>query len=61
MRTFSCLITDDRYAIPTLAFFLAADERRARELALSRLMDSQHHREVEVLENGRAIYNWARD
>lgn len=56
MRTFSCFITDGRYAVPTLDLFIVADEERAREMALRRLMESPYHEAVEVRENGRAIY-----
>jgi hypothetical protein len=56
MRTFSCFITDDRYSIPTLAFLLVADEGFARELALRRLLESPHHRKIELLENGERVF-----
>ena len=56
MRTFSCFITDDRYAVPTLTFLLVADEAFARELALRRLLESPHHRKIEVLENGEPVF-----
>lgn len=56
MRTFSCFITDDRYSIPTLAFLLVADEGLARELALRRLLESPHHRKIELLENGEPVF-----
>ena len=57
MRTFSCFITDDRYSVPTLAFLIADDERRARQLARQRLMDSPHHLRIELLEDGRPVYS----
>lgn len=56
MRTFSCFITDDRYTVPTLTFLLVADEAFARELALRRLLESPHHRKIEVLENGEPVF-----
>ena len=56
MRTFSCFITDDRYSVPTLTFLLVADEQLAREMALRRLLESPHHRTVELRENGERIF-----
>jgi hypothetical protein len=56
VRTFSCFITDDRYSIPTLAFLVVADEGLARELALRRLLESPHHRRIELLENGEPVF-----
>jgi hypothetical protein len=56
LRTFSCFITDDRYSVPTLTFMLVADEKLAREMALRRLLESPHHRNVELLENGQCIF-----
>ena len=56
MRTFSCFVTDDRYSVPTLTFLLVADAALARELALRRLLESPHHRKVEVLENGEPVF-----
>jgi hypothetical protein len=61
LRTFSCFINDDRYSVPTLAFLLVADEKLAREMALRRLLESPHHREVELLENGERIFERTRD
>jgi hypothetical protein len=56
LRTFSCFIIDDRYAVPTLSFLLVGDEALARELALRRLMESPHHRGIEVLEGGERVF-----
>jgi hypothetical protein len=56
VRTFSCFLTDDRYSVPTLTFLLVADENLAREMALRRLLESPHHRTVELLENGHCIF-----
>ena len=60
MRTFACYITDDRFSVPMLSFIIAADELRARELALRELMESPHHQRLEMLENGQPIYIRAR-
>ena len=56
MRTFSCFVTDDRYSTPTLTFMLVAHEGLARELALRRLLESPHHRKIELLENGELVF-----
>ena len=56
MHTYSCLITDDRYSAPTLAFFIVAEEAVARELAIRRLLESPHHRQIELLDNGELIF-----
>ena len=61
MRTFSCFTTDRRYTAPTLSFLLVADEERAKRLARERLLESEHHVLVELLEEGREIYRHARD
>jgi hypothetical protein len=49
-------LTDDRYSIPTLSFLLVGDEGLMRELALRRLMESPHHRAIEVLEAGERVF-----
>ena len=61
MRTFSCFITDGRYAVPTLDLLVVADEQRAQELAVRRLMESPYHQAVEVVEDGRKIYAGRRE
>lgn len=57
MRTYSCFVTDDRYSVPTLTFMMVADEALARELALRRLLESPHHRQVELLEDGEPVFS----
>lgn len=57
MRTFTCLVTDDRYSVPQLSFLLVADEARARELARRELLRSEHHRAVELHDGARLVYN----
>jgi hypothetical protein len=56
MRTFTCLITDDRYSVPQLSFVVAADEQCARVLVHRELTASRHHLAVEVLEAGRLLF-----
>jgi hypothetical protein len=61
MRTFACFITDARYSVPTLDLLIVSDDERAKELALRRLMESSHHQAVEVVENGRRVYERRRE
>ena len=56
VRTFSCFITDDRYSVPTLTFLMVADERLAREMAIRRLLESPHHRQIELIEGGERVF-----
>jgi hypothetical protein len=56
MPTYTCLITDDRYTVPSLAFRLAADEREARRLALADLASNPHHEAFEVRDGDRLIF-----
>lgn len=60
MRTFACFITDDLYTVPTLAFLVASDEMYAREFALRRLLESPHHREIELMEDGQRVFQRCR-
>lgn len=60
MRTFSCFIKDDRYTVPSLALILVQDEHRARELARRQLLESGHHLEIEVMEEGRSVFRLSR-
>ncbi len=55
MRTFTCLLSDTRYTVPTLIFVLAPDDERARELARRELDASRHHDSFELLEDDRLI------
>lgn len=48
MDDFTYLITDDRYAVPTLDFRPAADAAAARTQALADLRDNPLHRRIEV-------------
>ncbi|HEY8617667.1 hypothetical protein [Phenylobacterium sp.] len=56
MRTFTCLVTDRRYSIPTLTFYLAADENRAREFARWDLALNPQHSAFEVREGDRLLF-----
>ena len=58
MRTFSLLIHDTRYSVPTLEFAEVADEMAAQELAAVRLAASGHHLAVEVYEGERPLFRY---
>jgi hypothetical protein len=60
MRTFTFLVHDDRYAVPTVALVSVADEQRARTLATARLMESAHHTSVEVLDDDTVLFSVTR-
>jgi hypothetical protein len=55
MRTFTCLYSDDRYSIPTLAFLIVGDLERARELARRELDANPHHDAFELHEGERFV------
>jgi hypothetical protein len=61
MRTFSFLIQDTRYAVPTLAIVTAKDTNRGLELARKLLEESPHHVAVEVHESDTMIARLDRD
>jgi hypothetical protein len=48
MQTFTCLFEDERYNVPTLSFFVTADEERARELARRELNSNLHYSGFEL-------------
>lgn len=56
MRTFTCLVTDTRYSVPTLTFFMTTDEERARELARRDLALNPHHESFELREGDRLLF-----
>jgi len=60
MRTFTVFIEDSRYSVPTLKFLVAADEVRARELAMRELAASKNHLSVELQESGRSLFKQVR-
>jgi hypothetical protein len=51
---FSCLTREGSSSVPTLSVVLAADERRARELAL-RQVGSDQPVHIEIREGGRLV------
>lgn len=55
MRTFTCLLSDTRYSVPTLIFVLAMDAERATELARRELDANGHHHSFELLEDDRLV------
>ncbi|MES2034567.1 MAG: hypothetical protein V4466_10345 [Pseudomonadota bacterium] len=61
MRTFSFYIHDRRYSVPTLQLVTVRDESRARELALARLEETEHHLSVEVVEDQTELFRLSRE
>lgn len=61
MRTFSLLIQDDRYKVPTMALIDASDPGHAQEIAARRLTESPHHLVVEVFENEALLFRVRRE
>ena len=60
MRTFSLLVTDTRYSVPTLALLTVDDERQAIEQAKRTLTQSEFHRVVELHDGKRSVYREVR-
>jgi hypothetical protein len=60
MRTFTFLVHDDRYAVPTVGLVSAADETRAKHLATERLVESAHHTRVDVLNDDTRLFSVTR-
>ncbi len=56
MRVFAFHIDDRRYAVPTLLFVVYPDESLARAHAWGVLRESEHHRGVEVFEDGERVF-----
>lgn len=56
MRTFHFYIEDARCGQTRSLTVQARDERRAREMAEGVLAQSEHHRGVEVCEDGRRLF-----
>jgi hypothetical protein len=48
MQTFTCLLSDTRYSVPSLVFVIATDVERAKELARRELEANAHHRGFEL-------------
>lgn len=56
MRTFSCFTTTQASSTPTHSFIMAADEERARVLALRELKQEPKPVSLELCENGRVLW-----
>lgn len=55
MPIYTCLTTDDRYAVPSLSFRTAADETAARRAARKDRAANPHHQAVEILDGERPV------
>jgi hypothetical protein len=56
MTTFSLFITDERYAIPTVALIEAAGRAAAAMAAKTRREESPHYEAIELYEDDRVFY-----
>jgi len=56
MKSFSIYIFDKRYSAPTLLIATTVDQNWAREIALERLAESEHHVKAEVWEGDRMVF-----
>jgi hypothetical protein len=56
LRTYTCLITDDRYAVPSLAFQGAPDDGAMRSLALKELRGNPHYHSFEARLDDRRVF-----
>jgi hypothetical protein len=56
MRSFVFRIEDDRSAVPAVRRASVRDELEARKLAARILLETYHHRSVEVVEANRQIW-----
>jgi len=56
MRAYTIFIEDDRYSVPTLVMIDTSSRARAEQLALEKLLDSPHHRAVELRLGDKLVY-----
>jgi hypothetical protein len=56
LRTYICLITDDRYAVPSLVFENAPDDEAMRALALEALRSNPHYVDFEAKLDDRSVF-----
>lgn len=56
MRTYTCLITDDRYSVPSLMFQGAVDDQTLRALAVEELRGNPHYRSFEARFDDRRVF-----
>lgn len=56
MRTFSCFVFSEDSSVPILSFIVAADEQRARQLALREARDEPRPCAVELCEGGKLLW-----
>jgi hypothetical protein len=56
MPDFEVYIDDDRYSVPSLYLITASSQVRARAMAEELLAGSDHHRGVELRQDGEPLY-----
>jgi hypothetical protein len=61
LRSFECLITDDRTSVPELRWLVVGDAERAKALARRGLLQDAHYQAVELRENGALLFRVTRE
>ena len=56
LRTYTCLIVDNRYSVPSLAFHMASNDDDARAFAQADLAANPHHEAVEVRRDDEVLF-----
>jgi hypothetical protein len=56
LPTYTCLIVDDRYSVPSLTFHAAASEVEARAYAQADLDANPHHKAIEVRDGDEILF-----
>lgn len=56
MSAYEVYVYDDRYSVPTLHFIAADDAASVAETARSILLESPHHRRVEVWRSDERVF-----
>lgn len=60
MRSFECLMTDDRSTVEQLTWMVVSDVERARQLASQELLQDEHLQAVVLRENGQEVFRATR-
>ena len=60
MRTYICLIADDRFAVPSLLFQEAKDDLAIRAMALAQLRANPHWQSLEVRLDDEVVFTLER-
>lgn len=61
MPTYTCLVTDSRYSVPSLLFIDSVDAASLRALARADLLANRHHVRFEAWAGGEHIFTLDRE